>query len=190
MNNWEYAALTPTSPWRGAMSIPRELSLRRTSHGIDLVQQPIPELEQLRGNHFQAQNFQLENETRALPIGGTCLEIQAEFSLKTAEEFGFWLGQDIKIAYSSTSQELFILRSQSEQTDFHANFSGRHHATLIEQGTLKLHIFIDTCSLEVFVQDGEIVLTDLVFFSPDTALELYAENGTVLVNNLNVWELE
>ncbi len=190
MNNWEYAALTPTSPWRGAMSIPRELSLKRTSHGIDLVQQPIPELEKLRTDCFQAQNFRLANETRALPIGGRCLEIQAEFSLETAQEFGFVLGQDLKIAYDSTSQEVFVLRNQTEQTDFHANFSGRHHAKLVEQGTLKLHIFIDRCSLEVFVQDGEIVLTDLVFFSPSTSLELYAKNGTVRVNNLAVWELE
>ncbi len=190
MNNWEYAALTPTSPWRGAMSIPRELSLKRTSHGIDLVQKPIPELENLRANHFQAQNFQIKNETRALPIGGRCLEIQAEFTLETAQEFGFCFGKDIKIAYDSTSQEVFILRGQTEDTDFHANFSGRHHAKLIEQNSLKLHIFIDHCSVEVFVQNGEIVLTDLVFFSPNTTLELYAKNGTVQVNNLNVWELE
>ena len=27
MNNWQYAEAVPTSPWRGSMTLPRELSL-------------------------------------------------------------------------------------------------------------------------------------------------------------------
>lgn len=190
MNNWEYAQLTPTSPWRGAMSIPRELSLKRTQQGVRLVQQPIVELEKLRKNNFQAQDFQMQNETRALPIGGTSLEVLAEFQVGTAQEFGFELGKQIKIGYSNINQEIFVLRD--DPTNFHKGFSGRHHAKLpLENRMLQLHIFIDSCSVEVFVQHGEIVLTDL-FFAHDqnTVLKLYVENGTVLINNLVVWELE
>ncbi|GAA3326269.1 hypothetical protein GCM10020331_061480 [Ectobacillus funiculus] len=29
MNNWQYADVTPTNPWRGAMSLPRELALKK-----------------------------------------------------------------------------------------------------------------------------------------------------------------
>jgi fructan beta-fructosidase len=191
MNNWEYAALTPTSPWRGAMSIPRELSLKRTAQGIRLVQQPIPELGKLRTDCFQAQNFQINNEARALPLSGTCLEIQAEFSLETASEFGFQIGADIQIGYDSSKEEIFIDRKNTGQTHFHANFSGRHHAKLLlPQGTLHLQIFQDHCSLEVFVQHGEIVLTDLIFLSEPPSLKLYAKNGSVLLKNLAVWELK
>jgi fructan beta-fructosidase len=192
MNNWEYAALTPTSPWRGAMSIPRELSLKRTEQGITLVQQPILELEHSRGDCFQVQDFHLQNETREVPIHGACLEIQAEFMLETANEFGFWLGKHTKIAYNTTNQEFFVLRDQTEHTDFHNNFAGRHHAKIpLENGTLHLHIFIDTCSIEVFVQQGEIVITDLMFpKNPSSTLELYTKNGSVLVKNLVIWELE
>ena len=48
MSNWLYANEEPTSPWRGAMSLPRELSLRRTPAGLRLVQRPVRELESLR----------------------------------------------------------------------------------------------------------------------------------------------
>src|SRR5258708_12739108 len=48
MNNWDYAQVIPTSPWRGAMTVPRELSLISTTEGLQLVQQPVRELNQLR----------------------------------------------------------------------------------------------------------------------------------------------
>jgi fructan beta-fructosidase len=49
MNNWQYAQDIPTSPWRSVQSLPRTLALRTTSQGIRMVQQPVMELQQLRG---------------------------------------------------------------------------------------------------------------------------------------------
>ena len=197
------------------MSIPRELGLKRTGQGVCLVQHPIPELEQLRANCFQVQNFTINTETRDLPITGSRavpitgsqavpimdsravpithkgFELQAEFTLGTAQEFGFLLGENIKIAYDSINQEIFVFRSQVQDSDFHPNFAGRHHAKLPLEQTLHLRIFIDTCSVEVFVQHGEIVLTDLIFPNLlSTTLKLYAKNGTVQIKNLAIWELE
>ena len=48
LNNWEYANLIPTSPWRGLFSVPRELHLRQYPEGLRLIQQPVEELKQLR----------------------------------------------------------------------------------------------------------------------------------------------
>ncbi|MEP7344519.1 MAG: glycoside hydrolase family 32 protein, partial [Gemmatimonadaceae bacterium] len=47
MSNWSYAQEVPTSPWRSAMTVPRELTLRRTPDGLRLVQKPVVELESL-----------------------------------------------------------------------------------------------------------------------------------------------
>jgi sucrose-6-phosphate hydrolase SacC (GH32 family) len=49
MSNWEYAQDVPTSPWRNAMTIPRELSLSDTGQGLRLIQKPVRELRLLRG---------------------------------------------------------------------------------------------------------------------------------------------
>jgi fructan beta-fructosidase len=49
MNNWQYTANLPTEPWRGAMSAPRALSLVTIDGRARLVQQPVRELEGLRG---------------------------------------------------------------------------------------------------------------------------------------------
>ena len=40
ISNWQYANEEPTATWRGAQSLPRKLSLRRTAEGWRLVQQP------------------------------------------------------------------------------------------------------------------------------------------------------
>src|SRR6185503_7254763 len=53
MSNWRYANDVPTSPWRSAMSVPRELRLRKTADGARLFQQPVRELKKLRGPHHQ-----------------------------------------------------------------------------------------------------------------------------------------
>ena len=49
LNDWEYANKLPTSPFKGAMSVPREIALSRTATGLRLVQTPIS-LQALRGN--------------------------------------------------------------------------------------------------------------------------------------------
>ncbi len=49
LDNWEYAARVPTSPWRGQQSLPRVLKLRRFPQGVRLVQSPVAELHTLRG---------------------------------------------------------------------------------------------------------------------------------------------
>ncbi|MBU6260183.1 MAG: glycoside hydrolase family 32 protein, partial [Burkholderiales bacterium] len=49
MNCHRYAQALPTAPWRGAMTLPRRLALRRVEGRIELLQQPVAELERLRG---------------------------------------------------------------------------------------------------------------------------------------------
>lgn len=46
-NNWHYARQTPTTPWRGQLSIPRDLGLIRDGT-YWLTQTPVPELAMLR----------------------------------------------------------------------------------------------------------------------------------------------
>ena len=194
MNNWQYAAQTPTSPWRGAMSIPRNVSLKRFSSGLGLIQRPVRELEALRGKHHQFTNLQLDAGSRTLEIRGERLEIIAEFRPETANEFGLKIrvGPNCEtiIGYETSGQELFVDRRKSGQVDFNEHFTGRHSALLpLEDGLLHLHMFIDSCSLEVFGNHGRTVITDLIFPEPGAiGLGLFSDNGVQLIS-LDIWEL-
>ncbi|MNN98921.1 Levanase precursor [compost metagenome] len=48
MSNWKYAGETPTGSWRGAMTLPRVLSLTSQDGNVVLTQMPVREIEQLR----------------------------------------------------------------------------------------------------------------------------------------------
>ena len=195
MNNWQYAAQTPTSPWRGAMSIPRTLALRKFSSGIQIVQQPLRELEALRGDHHRVSDRQLEAGSSKLELRGERLEIIAEFQLETASEFGLKVrvgpNCETLVGYNASSQELFVDRRQSGQVNFSEHFSGRHSGPLpLENNLIRLHIFVDSCSLEVFGNHGRTVITDLIF--PDAGadeLEVFAVGGAVRLRSLDVWVL-
>jgi sucrose-6-phosphate hydrolase SacC (GH32 family) len=57
-------------------------------------------------------------------------------------------------------------------------------------GYVKFHVFVDTCSIEVFVNDGQRVLTSLIFPNPDNrAIELFSSNGPTTLRGLTAWPL-
>jgi fructan beta-fructosidase len=195
MSNWQYAKDIPTFPWRNAMTIPRQLSLKRVAGSVQLVQQPIRELEYLRLERYDLTNTELNEGRIALPVRGASLEIIAEFQPGTATEFGLRLrvgpNAHTTVGYDAQSQELFVDRRTSGDVGFSDRFPGRHGGPLVlEDGRLRLHVFVDQSSVEVFGDDGRTVITDLIFPAPeDDGLELYALNGGVRLVWLNIWKL-
>jgi fructan beta-fructosidase len=201
MSNWDYANEVPTSPWRNAMSIPRELALRDTPDGLRLVQQPIRELTKLRGKRHRLGKASLVEASSWLALlkpVDQLLEIAVEFeSEPTAEEFGlrFGTGTDeaTVIRFLPAQGRLSLDRSQSGRLDFHPKFSGLHEAPVrLADGRLRLHLFLDTSSLEVFANGGEAVLTDLIFPAPGRRqLEVFSTPGFAVtrLRSLEIWEL-
>lgn len=195
MNNWQYAHTAPTHPWRGALTLPRTLSLRRSGSGIDLIQQPIKALEALRQQHFSLEDTVLEEGFRRLEFTGAALEIQAQLQPQSALEFGLKLrvgeGQETLVGYDTVRREFYVDRHNTGRSDFSPHFAQRHSApSSPADGLIGLHIFLDQSSVEVFADGGRVVITDLIFPDPYSAgLELFAKGGTVRVKTLDIWRL-
>jgi fructan beta-fructosidase len=198
MNNWAYSQDIPTSPWRSAQSLPRTLALRRTSQGVRLLQQPVIELEQLRGPRRTLGAQPIGEGVTSLAaqgIAGTALEIVAEFEVGTAVELGLKVRtgerEETVIGIHPRARQLFVDRSRSGQVGFHPEFSGRHTApVLVENGRLRLHVFVDWSSVEVFAANGAAAVTEQVFPSPESdGVALYALGGTARLVSLDAWPL-
>ena len=196
MNNWRYARKTPTGPWQGAMSIPRQVGLRRVGEHIRLVQQPIAELTMLRGTERLWSNERITPGRNLLEgVRGTALEIIAEIELSTAEVVGFRLrkgdGRCAIVGYDARRSAVFIDRSAANVLDIDPGFPAKHEALLEPAITpIKLHIFVDQCSVEVFANDGEAVLSDLIFPDPASdGLELFVTDGEAIIRSLAVYSL-
>jgi len=199
MSNWEYANDVPTSPWRSAMSVPRELGLRTTPEGLRLFQRPVRELAKLRGTHHQLGAVSLEQASDWLKqrkFDTQLLEIEIDFAAeKDAGKFGLKLmtaaGEETLIICDLGASQLRVDRTHSGRADFHKQFSGTHSAPLrVREGRVSLHILLDASSIEVFGNDGEAVVTDLILPSPGSrSLELFSEGRPHRLKQLHVWEL-
>ena len=195
MNNWDYGTSIPTLPWRSAQSIPRDVSLETIDGDVQLVQKPIPELRELRQSDSSNQNGLIIAGGSALSTRGKALEIIAEFQAGTASQFGLKVrtgpGEETLVGYDAPAGEVFVDRTNSGQSSFNNLFPGRQTAPLpAENGRVKLHIFVDWSSVEVFGGDGQAVITDQIFPMPRSdGLALFANGGNARLVSLHIWQL-
>ncbi len=199
MNNWQYGQQIPTSPWRSAQSLPRALALRTTARGIRLAQEPIRELRALRGAEIRLDAREVPPGSLALDglgVAGKALELVVELEAGDAAEFGLELRRGgehaTRIGVVPKAGRLFVDREHSGRTSFHKDFAGVHEAPLdpAPDGRVRLHVFLDWSSVEVFAQDGTLVLTDQIF--PDegaVGVALYARGGAARLKTLSAFPL-
>ncbi|MBS0263421.1 MAG: GH32 C-terminal domain-containing protein, partial [Planctomycetes bacterium] len=91
------------------------------------------------------------------------------------------------------AQTIYVDRTKSGNVAFHPAFAGRHSGPLTpdKQGRIRLRIFVDASSVEVFGNDGETVITDLVFPPDDhDRIEFFATGGPSRVASCQVYKLQ
>jgi fructan beta-fructosidase len=198
VSNWLYGQDEPTSPWRTMQSIPRELGLKQTPDGLRLVQRPIAEMKTLRANALELPAPSgVEEANRFLArhhAGGDTLEVLAEIDPGDASEAGFRVriggAESTLVGIAREPRSLFIDRTHSGQSSFHAAFPARHAAPLSARTTHTLHFFIDRSSVELFGDDGTAVITDRIYPAPQSnGIELYASGGAARIVSLRLWTL-
>jgi sucrose-6-phosphate hydrolase SacC (GH32 family) len=199
MNNWQYAGDTPTSSFRGSTTLPRACRLGHVAGRVRLLQQPIGPGNSMRelATRLEVRDLLVATGTTPLPetFHAAALEISVEFMVGSAERFGLHLrespGQHTAVGYDTRSGSVFIDRTESGGADFHEAFPAVHQGPLFaEDGRVRLRIYVDTASIEVFGGRGECVLTDQIFpSSRGLACSLFAEGGHVTVAHLEVTHL-
>jgi len=201
MNNWSYANDIPTSPWRSAQSIPRSLTLETRGGDVHLIQTPVTELEQLRQAPLSVENpLSTDSETDLSEvregISGKAYEVMAEIAPGDTGEAMLVLRagpeEETLVGYDAENEVVFLDRTNSGESDFYDEFNQRFEAParLIE-GKIKLHIFIDWSSVEVFVNDGETVLTSRIFPDPEsTEIRFRSVGGSSELESLTFWPLK
>lgn len=154
MSNWLYAQVVPTQSWRSAMTTARELSLIDINGVLLLKSAPVKELEKLRGEKFNV-NLSSGLPSQAVELIAS-LDGSDSFSLTFSNELGESLHINKEMGLVS------IDRSKAGSSTFHPDFAAMHSAPMSWKAE-ELRIFLDASSVEVFVNNGELVLTSLLF---------------------------
>ena len=116
MSNWEYAHTFPTQPWRGAMTLPRELSL----HGDRIIQTPINHPNGFPEVSFTTSDGAIlicENNERYVEIGVRNQKLYVDTSrawcnldVPTLQEIAIEKGEiDIRVIVDRGSVEVFAV---------------------------------------------------------------------------------
>ena len=166
---WDYAQQQPSQYGKGFWSVPRKLALKKVDGHYLLIQNPVDALAKLRGPIVSARY--------SLPVGVNKLkcalpksnvyEMDAVFDTKTSNVFGFNLcvgeGRKLVVCYDTDSYNLVIDRTHCADVEI-PKFARMAHARVLPQkDKLRMHIFIDKSSVEIFCNDGQDVFTMQTF---------------------------
>lgn len=193
---WAYAQKVPSTWGKGFWSLPRLYSLKEDETGWHLLQAPVPQLSSLR-----------QKETKLsgkIPVGVTTLsrlspshnmyEMEVTFDASHSNTFGLNLccgnGKSTKLIYDTDSKSFIIDRTNSSDVKIPDFDRISHHKIQPIKGNLRLHIFVDKSSIEIFANDGANTFTLLTYAgNTQTGIEIFAlRPGTTYT--LHYWPLK
>lgn len=164
--------------WAHCLTIPRELTIKENR----IVQQPVQELKKLRKQSIAIAGI-LTDESKAFEgVNGTSYEMECEFTMLTASSAGVKLrtGKDEETVfyYDQDKNEIVFDRGRSGESV--AEDYGTKRVKSYRCALLKLQIFVDISSVEIFVNEGEYVFTSRIFPSADSqGIQFFSEDGDV-----------
>ncbi len=198
MNNWHYAGRSvPTDysdRYNGQMSIVRELRLARQSGGwFTLLSQPTAALQ----NHVtRTLTFSdvITSNGADLPYNGSAYELELDISWGQLNNVGLSVGtasdgsRHTNIGVYQGS--VYVDRRPSEQSGYSFNGFNQSNAPIDPNArNVHLKILVDRQSVEVFVNAGYTILSNLVFFQEgDNGISFYADGGSASFTNITVRE--
>lgn len=159
-NHWSYAREVPTEPWRGVMSLPRELGLVCSGEKIILTQTPIRELEVLR---------QPETGPLTAPISDIC---ELRFTIAESSHgdatlrFLFGGEGELTLQWEGGRRLLTVDRSRVSRQGFHPEFDSKSLVQIPEVDgieTIDIHLILDRSLIEIFAMSGEYTMTCQIF---------------------------
>lgn len=164
--------------WIHAMTLPRVL----TRKGEKVIQQPVEELQQLRKHEVSYNEVQITTSNVALEgIKGEAVELLLDEMICEGDIFEINFRGGARFVYSPKVGKMSLHRENFKD----GSIESRH---CMIDAVKKLQVFIDTSSIEIFVNGGEEVFTARYY--PDAAVQsiTFSADGKVQFD-LKKWDL-
>jgi len=185
LDMWESPLPEQQDGWAGMLSLPRELSLSPDSH---VQMRPAKEVESLRQGWYPWPVSMLNNQQIGVAENAEAMEVVLNWkgADSTAEQYGLSLGDGLRVYVDAQMQRLVLERHYPQH-----GLCGTRSVPLRLDRDLQLRVFIDSSSVEVFVNDGEACLSSRIY--PDAGhrdLRLFAWSGSASLSDGGAWQLE
>ena len=178
LNNWAYAGALPTEDWHGGSdSMVRELELRTVDGRPTLVSSPVAALSDLEGEVQTVRDVAVPNggEPQLPQPTSDAYRLRVEVApdrRDPASEVRFRVkdgdGSFATVGVDFASGVVFVARDADAAAERLPEVyrQVRTAPAAVRDGVVTLDIIVDASSVEVFVNDGEAVLSNLVFGAP------------------------
>ncbi len=168
MNNWQYANIVPTEKWRGAMTLPRDLGLKKTGEKYFVSSRPVKELNSIKASSVKLENITATNYDLTEKTGKLKGASRVTISSDKIKSFSITLsndaGEKVVIGFDQAANSYFIDRTQSGKVSFEKGFAGKHSAPrLTADDNVDITLIIDNASVEFFADNGLTVMTEIFF---------------------------
>lgn len=184
MDMWESPMPSKQEGWAGSLTIPRALSINAQGQ---LLQKPIEELATLRSSHNTLSSCWLDSEQQLLQEKADTIELELSWdcAASDAKRYGLRLGSGLELYVDAAKKRLILSRHHAEPA-----LNSERSVVLDLEKELKLQIFIDRCSVEVFVNQGEECMTSRIYLQAnDRQLTLFADQGQAHCHGGQLWQL-
>lgn len=167
MQNWDTLAhRCNDSKWFAQMSLPRELSVKNGR----LYQTPIKELDALRKNRVEYNDVVIDNDTITLDrVEGRTIDM--ELVIRPEDKENVYKKFALRFAQNEKFHTELSFRPYESVLKIDRKFSGTERALVHQRrclvngdaNELKLRVILDRFSAEVFINDGEQVMSAVMF---------------------------
>jgi len=191
MSNWQYSQVVPTQKWRGAMTLPRELSLKKVNDKYLVASTPLPEVNKLFSRLYKYQNISVAGFSSTSKTGKLAGPALIKLAGDTIKDFSITLSnslnQKLVIGFDQNSNEYFIDRTASGNVGFEKDFAKRHAAQRFSKAShFNCTLIIDKASVELFADDGLTVMTEIFFPDKDYSDISIQSNEELKIESLAV----
>ena len=161
MQSWDNPIYQDIHSWSGMMTIPRELTIKE-GH---ICQWPVRELEKYRTGKVSYENVVVGKEFSLADINGRSIDMEIQLTGDTYQKYR------IKLAAGDSRYSEIIYNRKEKVLTFDRTYSGlKRDVTSMrsmyveeENGMLSLRVLVDRYSVEIFVNNGEQVMTSLIY---------------------------
>lgn len=180
--------------WAGMMSVPRELKIINGK----IISTPITELKKLRDGKTAYANQTIANEREFNNVKGSVYEIETEVDLAKANSFTLKFRvsdtQETVLTYNKETQTLILNRDKSSATTLGITGEREVHLPLIKneagENLLKLRIFVDKSSIEIFANDGQAVLSARIYPNKNSNDIKISADGIAKIKTFDFYKLK
>lgn len=198
MSNWQYANNVPTTQYRSANTLARDLTLYRTGGELYLKSKPSPEIKKARAEEKKISTFEVKGNYEVASLladNKGAYEIEMTIENKGTSKIDFSLmnekGEKVAMYYDVVRKQFVMDRSASGIVGFSRDFPAVTVAPVRNTDQIHLRLFIDRSSVEAFGEDGEYVMTNLVFpAEPYNRMVFSSDKGSYIVKSMNVYRLQ